>query len=53
MKRLNVRNTLIKLLLDQTLGATVNTLAFIVTMGSLKGGSRTDVFEAVWKVNIS
>ncbi|KAI9887911.1 MAG: hypothetical protein M1823_000300 [Watsoniomyces obsoletus] len=46
-EKLNVRNTLIKVFLDQSLGAAVNTVAFIATMGSLRGQSRVEVFEAV------
>lgn len=50
-KKLHVRNTLIKLVLDQSVGAAVNTIAFIATMGSLRGQSRGEVFEAVARVS--
>ncbi|KAI9786329.1 MAG: hypothetical protein M1816_008071 [Peltula sp. TS41687] len=47
--RLNVRNTLIKLLLDQTLGAALNTVAFIAIMAGLRGASSKAVADAVGK----
>ena len=35
--RLNVTNTVAKVLIDQTIGGTWNTVLFIITMGMLRG----------------
>jgi len=47
---LNVRNILVKFLLDQTVGAVYNTVSFIAGMGLLKGLGRSEIIDAVKKV---
>lgn len=51
-KSLNVGNTAIKFFLDQTLGATVNTLLFIAGIDAMRGRSAntivTDCREGFW-----
>lgn len=49
--QLHVRNTLTKLLLDQTLAAAVNTVGFIAIMGGLRGASSGEIGAAVRKVS--
>lgn len=51
--KLNIRNTLMKFLLDMTLGAIVNTYLFIALIGVLKGMRGTEVLEACNRVGIS
>ena len=46
-----VKNTAIKFFIDQTVGATVNTLLFIVGMGALKGFSGEEIVGAVKEVS--
>lgn len=46
----NVRNVLIKFLLDQTVGAAYNTVSFIAGMGVLRGFGGAQIAEAVKKV---
>ena len=46
-KGIDIPNTLIKFLLDQTLGAAVNTIAFLVVVTALKGGSWGDCIDIV------
>lgn len=48
--QLNVRNTVIKFLLDQSLSATTNTMLFIVVLGLIKGQSIDYIREAMSKV---
>ncbi|KAF7165461.1 hypothetical protein CNMCM6106_001619 [Aspergillus hiratsukae] len=36
-QRLNLKNTVAKVVIDQTVGAAINTVAFIMTMGLLRG----------------
>jgi hypothetical protein len=36
-QKLNVKNTVAKVVIDQTVGAAINTVAFIMTMGLLRG----------------
>ena len=50
VKRLNVGNTLIKLGLDQTIGATVNTTAFLVGVRLLRGVPLEECWLAVKEV---
>lgn len=47
---ISIKNTLAKFLLDQTLGALYNTIAFIGGMGLLKGLSWDQAVAAVQKV---
>lgn len=49
-KRLNVRNTLAKLLLDQSLGSVVNTVAFVGAVRLLRGDSLDGALIAVKEV---
>lgn len=48
--QLNVRNTVIKFILDQSLSATANTMLFIVVLGLIKGQSLDYIGEAILKV---
>ena len=44
----NWKNTILKMLIDSiTLGAVVNTVAFLVIMGMLKGNSYAKIYENV------
>ena len=45
--RLNVRNTACKFLLDQTIGATLNTVGFIAGMGALQGKNGHQITHAI------
>jgi hypothetical protein len=36
-QKLNVKNTVVKVVIDQTVGAAINTVAFVMTMGLLRG----------------
>lgn len=49
-KRLNLRNTLVKVGLDQTLGATVNTAAYIGASRLLRGAPLNECWEALREV---
>ena len=49
-RRLDITNTAAKFLLDQTLGAAVNTVFFIAVMAALNGASSQEVMTAVKKV---
>ncbi|KAL2354551.1 hypothetical protein BJ546DRAFT_1026466 [Cryomyces antarcticus] len=46
-KKLNVRNTAIKFALDQTVGAVVNTLLFIIGIGALRGNNGSQIMAAI------
>lgn len=48
--RLSVSNTAIKFLLDQSLGAAVNTILFIVVMGLFKGLAWAQILDNVQRV---
>lgn len=48
---LNVANTAVKFLLEQSLGATANTVIFVVVMGMFKGLSITEIVLAVRNVS--
>ncbi|KAL2217056.1 hypothetical protein M432DRAFT_620198 [Thermoascus aurantiacus ATCC 26904] len=47
--QLNVRNTVIKVVIDQTIGAAWNTVLFLTTMGILRGQDYDTVLEAIRK----
>lgn len=49
-KRLNIRNTLAKLGLDQTLGAVVNVVAFLAGVRLLRGAAPAESWLAVKEV---
>lgn len=49
--RLNIRNTVIKFVLDQSLSATTNTALFIVLLGSIKGQSFDYIQISLYKVS--
>lgn len=49
-KRLNIRNTLAKLLLDQSLGSVANTVAFVGAVRLLRGDSLDGALIAVKEV---
>jgi hypothetical protein len=48
--KVNIRNTVIKFALDQTLGATFNTIFFIAGIGALKGKSTDKIIESIKRV---
>jgi hypothetical protein len=47
---LNVTNTVIKIVIDQVIGATWNTVLFILTMGLLRGQNHEIVFTQIREV---
>ena len=47
---LDVKNTAKKFLMDQTFGATANTVAFIAGMGALKGRNGPEIVKALRQV---
>ena len=49
-KKLNVGNTVKKLILDQTVGAAVNTVLFTAVIGALKGLSGEDIADVIKQV---
>lgn len=50
-KKLDVGNTIKKLALDQTIGATVNTVLFTAVIGALKGLGGGDIVDAIKQVS--
>lgn len=48
--RLSVRNTAIKFALDQSLGASINTVFFIAVMGMLKGLATSEILTNIQQV---
>lgn len=50
-KQLNIRNTAIKFLLDQTVGSLFNTVVFIAGIAALQGETGEVVLERVWNVS--
>ncbi|KAF1809129.1 hypothetical protein P152DRAFT_170353 [Eremomyces bilateralis CBS 781.70] len=46
-KRLNVKNTIIKFVLDQTVGAAVNIAMFIGGIGTIKGRSSEEIMSSL------
>ena len=50
---LDVKNTAKKFLMDQTFGATANTVAFISGMGALKGMNGSEIVEALRQVCVA
>ena len=49
-RKIDVKNTVIKFVLDQTLGATFNTVLFIAGIGALKGMGTNKIVESIKKV---
>jgi protein Mpv17 len=49
--RLNVANTAVKFLLEQSLGAAANTVIFVIVMGMFKGLSIAEIVLAVRNVS--
>jgi hypothetical protein len=49
---LNVTNTITKVVIDQTIGGTWNTVLFILTMGLLRGQHRELVFTQIQEVSL-
>lgn len=52
-QKLSVSNTAVKFLLDQSLGASVNTVLFIAVMGMFKGNAAEDIvleFRQVYRL---
>ena len=47
---LDIKNTAKKFLIDQTFGATANTVAFIAGLGAIKGMSGSEIVEALRQV---
>jgi len=50
-KKLNIRNTAMKFALDQTVGALVNTVAFIAVMSAFRGVGRAQIMGMVQQVS--
>lgn len=48
--QLDIRNTVVKFVLDQSLSATTNTMLFIVVLGLIKGQSLEYIEDSVYKV---
>lgn len=48
--QLSIRNTIIKFTLDQSLGATTNTVLFIVVLGWIKGQSLAHIQDSLFEV---
>jgi len=48
----NVKNTMIKFLLDQTVGALFNVIAFIAGIGAMKGKGSSQIVEDVTTVSL-
>jgi hypothetical protein len=48
----NVRNTIAKVVLDQTVGAALNTTMFLLTMGILRGQDSGAVMNSIRKVGL-
>ena len=51
-RRLDLRNTGIKLALDQTVGAGINTILFVAAMAAMRGASGDKVWSAVKTVSL-
>lgn len=49
-QKLDVKNTAIKITIDQTIGAAVNTCLFLVILKVLRGGSLVECVETVYEV---
>ena len=49
-RKIDFKNTVIKFALDQTLGATFNTIFFIAGIGALKGMGTKRIIESIKKV---
>ena len=50
-KKINLRNTMVKWVLDQSLGAGLNTVAYIAAMSYFRGQTQAEVYGTVQKVN--
>lgn len=50
-RKLDVGNTIKKLVLDQTVGATVNTMLFTAVIGALKGLGGGDIVDVIKQVS--
>ena len=46
-QKLDLRNTGLKLVIDQSIGGALNTIAFLFLMAAVRGGSFSDCTEAV------
>lgn len=51
-QKLNVKNTVAKVVLDQTVGAAWNTVLFLTTMGILRGQDSGAVMESIRNVSL-
>jgi hypothetical protein len=49
-QKLNVRNTVIKVIIDQTIGASGMLVLFLSTITILRGGTVEDIFNTVQNV---
>ena len=49
-KTLDVRNTVIKFIIDQTIGAVINIPLFLATIGAAKGQSLDQILTAIQEV---
>ena len=50
-KKLNIRNTVLKIVADQTLAAGINSVAFLGILPALRGGSAGQVWEGIKQVS--
>lgn len=50
-QKLNVKNTVIKVIIDQTIGASGMLVLFLSTITILRGGTVEDIFETVQNVS--
>jgi protein Mpv17 len=49
-RKIDIKNTVIKFALDQTLGATFNTVLFIAGIGALKGMGTNGIIQSIKRV---
>ena len=50
-KKLNIRNTILKIVTDQTVAAAINTVAFLGIVPALRGASIGQVLEGIKHVS--
>ncbi|KAK2782086.1 hypothetical protein FQN52_001199 [Onygenales sp. PD_12] len=50
LQKLNVRNTVVKIMIDQTVGAVWMTVLFIVTISALQGQDAAAIKQSVYKL---
>jgi protein Mpv17 len=50
--KLNIRNTILKVVLDQTIGGAAMTVLFLTTMALLRGAGSEEILESIYHVRI-